>query len=67
LKYYLFTDRFGLSEKPEEHLRPREARYDRDRRVRLRVSEDLETMEEVSDGSLGTSAKNIDSAHPWPP
>jgi len=50
LKYYLFTDRFGLSDKPEEHLRRREARYDRDRRVRLRVCEDLETMEEVSDG-----------------
>jgi len=56
LKYYLFTDRFGLSDKPEEHLRRREARYDRDRRVRLRLSEDLETMEEISDGSLGTTA-----------
>jgi len=56
LKYYLFTDGFGLSDKPEEHLRRREARYDRDRQVRLRVSEDLETVGEVSDGSLSPTA-----------
>jgi RIO kinase 1 len=39
-----------LSDKPEENLRRREERYDRERRVRLRVGEDLETMEEVFDG-----------------
>ena len=39
-----------MSDKPEENLRRREQRYDRERRVRLRVSEDLETMEEVFDG-----------------
>jgi RIO kinase 1 len=39
-----------LSDKPEEHLRRREARYDRERRIRLKVGEDSETLEEVFDG-----------------
>jgi RIO kinase 1 len=39
-----------LSDKPEENLRRREERYDRERRIRLKVGEDLETMEEVFDG-----------------
>jgi RIO kinase 1 len=39
-----------LSNKPEENLRRREERYDRERRVRLKVGEDIETMEEVFDG-----------------
>jgi len=39
-----------LSDKPEEKLRRREERYDRERRVRIKVGEDLETMEEVFDG-----------------
>jgi RIO kinase 1 len=39
-----------LSDKPEENLRRREARYDRERRVRLKVGEDVETLEEVFDG-----------------
>jgi RIO kinase 1 len=40
----------NLSDKPEENLRRREERYDRERRVRLKVSEDVETLEEVFDG-----------------
>ncbi|HYY92554.1 MAG TPA: RIO1 family regulatory kinase/ATPase, partial [Candidatus Dormibacteraeota bacterium] len=39
-----------MSDKPEEHLRRREARYDRERRIRLKVGEDSETLEEVFDG-----------------
>ncbi|HYY91351.1 MAG TPA: serine protein kinase RIO [Candidatus Dormibacteraeota bacterium] len=39
-----------MSNKPEENLRRREERYDRERRVRLKVGEDIETMEEVFDG-----------------
>jgi len=39
-----------MSDKPEQDLRRREARYDRERRVRLKVSEDVETLEEVFDG-----------------
>ena len=39
-----------MSDKPEEKLRRREERYDRERRVRIKVGEDLETMEEVFDG-----------------
>ncbi len=39
-----------MSDKPEENLRRREARYDRERRVRLKVGEDVETLEEVFDG-----------------
>lgn len=39
-----------MSDKPEENLRRREERYDRERRVRIKISEDLETMEEVFDG-----------------
>jgi RIO kinase 1 len=39
-----------LSDKPEENLRRREERYDRERRVRLKIGEDLETLEEVFDG-----------------
>ena len=38
-----------MSDKPEENLRRREERYDRERRVRLKVGEDIETMEEVFD------------------
>src|SRR5207247_10989251 len=40
----------NLSDKPEEKLRRREERYDRERRVRIKVGEDLETMEEVFGG-----------------
>ncbi len=39
-----------MSDKPDENLRRREARYDRERRVRLKVGEDVETLEEVFDG-----------------
>src|SRR5690348_6759214 len=40
----------GLSGKPEENLRRREERYDRERRVRIKTSDDLKTLEEVFDG-----------------
>jgi serine/threonine-protein kinase RIO1 len=39
-----------MSDKPDERLRRRQASYDRERRVRLKVGEDFETMEEVFDG-----------------
>jgi RIO kinase 1 len=39
-----------LSGKPEERLRHREERYDRERRVRIKVGDDLKTLEEVFDG-----------------
>ncbi len=39
-----------LTDKSEENLRRREARYDRERRVRLKVGEDVKTLEEVFDG-----------------
>ncbi len=38
-----------LSDKVDEKLRKREERYDRERRVRIKSSEDLETLEEVFD------------------
>src|SRR5437870_11047999 len=38
-----------LSDKIDEKLRKREERYDRERRVRIKSSEDLETLEEVFD------------------
>jgi RIO kinase 1 len=39
-----------LPSKPEEHLRQREERYDRERRVRIKTGDDLKTLEEVFDG-----------------
>ena len=39
----------SLSDKVDEKLRKREERYDRERRVRIKSSEDLETLEEVFD------------------
>ncbi len=38
-----------MSDKVDEKLRKREERYDRERRVRIKSSEDLETLEEVFD------------------
>jgi RIO kinase 1 len=38
-----------LTDKIDEKLRKREERYDRERRVRIKSSEDLETLEEVFD------------------
>ena len=38
-----------MSDKIDEKLRKREERYDRERRVRIKSSEDLETLEEVFD------------------
>jgi len=38
-----------VSDKVDEKLRKREERYDRERRVRIKSSEDLETLEEVFD------------------
>ena len=38
-----------LSDKIDEKLKKREERYDRERRVRIKSSEDLETLEEVFD------------------
>jgi len=53
-----------LSDKPEENLRRREARYDRERRVRLKVSEDVETLEEVFDGrTLMTVMHLLNTGH----
>jgi hypothetical protein len=37
LKYCPFTNGFGMSDKPDERLRRRQASYDRERRVRLKV------------------------------
>ncbi|MBO0888561.1 serine protein kinase RIO [Candidatus Bathyarchaeota archaeon] len=48
-----------MSDKPEERLRRREARYDRERRVRLKVGEDIETMEEVFDGKTLMTVMHI--------
>ena len=39
-----------MSDKIDERLNRREARYDRERRVRRTVGEDIETLEEVFDG-----------------
>jgi RIO kinase 1 len=39
-----------VSRKVDEKLHRREERYDRERRVRIKVGEDLETLEEVFDG-----------------
>ena len=39
-----------MSDKVDERLKRREERYDRERRVRVKVGEDLETLEEVFDG-----------------
>lgn len=39
-----------MSEKIGERIQRREERYDRERRVRIKVGEDLETLEEVFDG-----------------
>src|SRR2546427_10636123 len=36
-----------MSDKVDEKLRKREERYDRERRLRIKSSEDLETLEEV--------------------
>src|SRR2546422_10458563 len=38
-----------MSDKVDEKLRKREERYDRERRFRIKSSEDLETLEEVFD------------------
>src|SRR6266571_794548 len=38
-----------MSDKVDERLKRREERYDRERRVRIKSSEDLETLEEVFD------------------
>src|SRR6266571_4501925 len=38
-----------MSDKVDEKLKRREERYDRERRVRIKSSEDLETLEEVFD------------------
>jgi len=38
-----------LSDKVDEKLRKREERFDRERRVRIKSSEDTETLEEVFD------------------
>src|SRR5260370_8573519 len=38
-----------MSEKVDEKLKKREERFDRERRVRIKSSEDLETLEEVFD------------------
>src|SRR5437879_13610597 len=38
-----------MSDKVDEKLRKREERYDRERRLRIKSSEDLETLEEVFD------------------
>ena len=38
-----------LSDKIDEKLKKREERYDRERRFRVKSSEDLETLEEVFD------------------
>ena len=40
----------NLRDKQDQRLRQREARYDRERRVRIKVGEDTETLEEVFDG-----------------
>jgi len=48
-----------LSDKPEENLRRREERYDRERRIRIKVGEDLETMEEVFDGRTLTTVMHL--------
>src|SRR5205809_7045934 len=38
-----------MSDKVDEKLKRREERYDRERRVRIKSSEDLESLEEVFD------------------
>jgi len=48
-----------LSDKPEENLRRREERYDRERRMRVQVGEDKETLEEVFDGRTLTTVMHL--------
>ena len=39
-----------MSSKPEENLRRREERFDRERRFRIKIGDDTKTLEEVFDG-----------------
>jgi len=48
-----------MSDKPEENLRRREERYDRERRMRVQVGEDKETLEEVFDGRTLTTVMHL--------